>query len=427
MLHCRNIHCYVDGDEIIMPATVNLQYLRPEKRKLMESNYQQIEVRSHLNVFEYHKATILPIRKGEGSNLDYGSVIDSEGEYILPSVIPGWASGYYDDYTCTYENKTVVYCGRMIGQWGHFLLETITRLWFFLEYDCPSYEYILIVKENTTPPITENFLDFFRLLGISKRIRLLSTPVQFETVLIPDRSFQYKRFISPQYKHIIDRVVFNSFRYRSINDSTPRIFLSRSSYPKACDTEVGLDYLDHYFIKNGYKILFPENEKLGRLICMINQATCLAAESGTIAHNMLFCVNAQNTIIIERQCSINDAQISIDLVQSLHTTYVDGNIMLHPVSMGGGPFFLYYTSEMSRMTKELSLDQPNTHYTQDEYVYKCLKRYSEIYHATQKSRSCDITQKNIQVFNEAQKESIEIISNIGGGSERFLDYLLRLL
>ncbi len=402
----------------------NLAYLRPTKRRKTEECYQQIEFRLHLNAYEYHHATILPIRKGPTSKLDCGGVIDNEGEYILSSVIPGWASGYYDDYTCEYECKTVVYCGRMIGQWGHFLLETITRLWFFLEHDDPSYEYILIVRENTNPPVQDNFLEFFRLLGISDRLRFLSVPTQFETVLIPERSFQYKRFLSPRYKSIIDRVVRNACRYSLEMGYPDKIFLSRSSFPKAQRTEIGLSYLDHYFQNNGYELLHPEKLRLMQLICMFSRASCLATESGTVAHNILFCNNHQDILIIERQCLINEAQLSIDCVQDLHATYVDGNLMVYPVTLGGGPFFLYDTPEMEQMTEDLSMLPPDSCYQGDEYTLACLQRYMAIYDETKDSRASINPEKNIELFDEARAETIGIIDHMGGKPKCFLDRLL---
>lgn len=401
----------------------NLEYLRSAKRRKSEKCYQQIEFRSDLNAYEYHHATILPVRPGESSHQDYGGVVDSGGEYILSSVIPGWVSGYYDDYTCQYEHKTVVYCGRMIGQWGHFLLETVTRLWFFLEHDHPSYEYILIVRENTGPPVLDNFHEFLSLLGISDRLRFLSVPTRFETVLIPERSFQYRRFFSPHYQRIMNRVILNASRDSSDIDYSGKIFLSRSVFSKAQDTEIGLQYLDHFFEKNGYMLLYPERVRLRELICLLNRASCLASESGTVAHNMLFCSGSQDVFIIERQCLINEAQISIDCVRGLHSIYVDGNLMLYPVTLGGGPFFLYFTPEMRRMVEDRSMLLPDSRYLGDEYILECLKRYMAIYHDTLDSRNSVGIQKDIELFDEAREESIDILSCIGHESKRFLDAL----
>ena len=34
-----------------------------------------------------------------------------------------------------YKDEKVVYCGYLVNHWGHFLIEAVTRLWYFMERD----------------------------------------------------------------------------------------------------------------------------------------------------------------------------------------------------------------------------------------------------------------------------------------------------
>ena len=358
----------------------DLKYIHPIKHELIEDSRGMMKLLDGLKVEEYDKAVILPIRAEPQGIPDLGGVLTNEGEYIISSVIPGWASGYYDDFEkgeCAPE--TVVYCGRMIGQWGHFLLETITRLWFFLEYDNPNYKYVFIVKEGTTPPIEGNFKLFFNLLGISERIILLNKATQYNKVIIPERSFQYRRFYSPKYLKIIDKVIENALISKATVGVQSRIYLTRSKFKKAQRTEVGLEMLDNFFANNGYQIISPENMPLDEFICRLRTADICAAESGTVAHNFIFCSKEQNTIVIERQAMVNDVQTSIEVLRDFKTVYVEGHLTLHSIYSGAGPFFLCYTPRMKMFAENMGYMPPDKRFVDFNYIRKCFVDYKAIY------------------------------------------------
>jgi hypothetical protein len=267
----------------------------------------------------------------------------------------------------------------MIGQWGHFLLETITRLWFFLEYDHPSFVYVFIVRDGTTPPIVDNFKQFFELFGIGNRLVFLNTPTQYQKVIVPQRSFQYKRFYSSHYARILDKVIQTALKSNSSIPRADKIFLSRSSFEKARRTEVGLDMLDNYFMRNGYEIIHPECLSLVDLIIKIYFSTQCTAESGSVAHNFLFCHSEQNTVVIERQTIVNDAQTSIDRVRELNTKYIDGHLTIFPIYTGAGPFFLYHTPCFEKYTDDMGYLSPLPKYKSTIYLKKYLEHYLKIY------------------------------------------------
>lgn len=359
---------------------MDLRYVHPIKQELIEDSRGMMKLLDGLKVEEYDKAIILPARIEPHGIPDLGGVLTNEGEYITSSVIPGWASGYYDDFEkeeCVPE--TVVYCGRIIGQWGHFLLETITRLWFFLEHDNPNYKYVFIVKEGSFPPIEGNFKQFFELLGINERIVLLNKATQYDKVIIPERSFQYRRFYSPEYLKIIDKVIENALINKSTIKKQSRIYLTRSKFEKAQQTEVGLEMLDNFFANNGYQIISPENMPLDEFICRLRGADICAAESGTVAHNFIFCSKKQSTIVIERQALVNDVQTSIEVLREFKTVYVEGHLTLHSIYSGSGPFFLCYTPRMKMFAENMGYMPPDKQFSSAEYIRGCLDDYKAIF------------------------------------------------
>ena len=110
-------------------------YLRPKKAEALKKWCDApIEVRSEPAVWQGSNATILPLRRNPSFGLLFGKggVVDSQGQYVDLSAIPGRVQFAYPFENPEYKDEKVVYCGYLVNHWGHFLIEGVTRLWYFL-------------------------------------------------------------------------------------------------------------------------------------------------------------------------------------------------------------------------------------------------------------------------------------------------------
>ena len=115
---------------------ISYQYLRPEKAKALRKWVTDpVEVRDEPAVPALENAVIYPLRRGFGLLFGKGGVLDEKGNYIPESGIPGRVEGTYPLENVEYRDEKVVYCGYLVNHWGHFLIEGVTRLWYFLEND----------------------------------------------------------------------------------------------------------------------------------------------------------------------------------------------------------------------------------------------------------------------------------------------------
>lgn len=395
----------------------DLSYMRPLKSAVLSESQNNIRLRDCSNATSYIHGKILPRRLPDHvvahgrDRFGKGGVIDSKGHYVDSSAITGWFMSKYDCSDCLFIDKTVVYCGYIVRHWGHFLLETVTRLWYFLEHDRPDYLYAFVVNCGADTSISGNIKEFFDLLGILDRIVVLNEPTEFQEVIVPDRSFEYSDFYSPLYTRIFDQVCNNALMRKQDTGCCKKIYLSRGKFEKALDTESGLDMLDNYFSKNGYEIVYPEEVHLTDLIVKLRNAEECAAESGTVAHNFLFCCDNQSVIIVERQMLVNDAQASIDYVRSLHTTYIDGHLTIYPVMPGSGPYFLYYTRQFADFTANRKYSPPDAKYVSDKYLRNCLKKYLAVYRRDHYLTVSSISEyaKFADVQYEAYEDSLGVL------------------
>ena len=168
---------------------IDYRYLRPEKAKALKKWYDDpVEVRGNPALWQLDNATILPLRRDESFGLLFGKggVVDGNGAYVPLSSIPGRVEGSYPAEAAEYHDEKVVYCGYLVNHWGHFLIEGVTRLWYFLENDPSIDKYVFFLDENEEREIKGNYREFLELLKIWDKLEIINKPTAYREVIVPE-------------------------------------------------------------------------------------------------------------------------------------------------------------------------------------------------------------------------------------------------
>lgn len=362
---------------------IHYAYLRPQKadhlRRRENAQFPKIEVGFSI----FNNSTILPRKSIDADEVVFGrgGVVDSNGNYVEKSGLTSRFGGLYPIDKVEHRDEKVVYCGMFIRHWGHFLVEVVSRLWFFLEHDDGISKYVFVVEENTTENINGNYLRFFQLLGIAERIEVINKPTSFKTVIVPELGYSRMRYYSDQYKNIFDTVVKNAVATNPTICQTDKIYFSRGHFKKAINSEIGHELLEHYFKLNGFTVLYPEELSLEEMICYIRNADICATPSGTLPHNYLFAQDHKKTIVVERMTLINEIQVDVDRIKNLDLTYIDGHWLVYPGVSGGGPFLYGYTKEFNKFTNDREYQHPDSGYFADKYRKHVLRKFLKTHKA----------------------------------------------
>lgn len=360
---------------------IDYSYLRPRKAEVLKFWHEPISVRDDLKVYRYNNATILPLRRISGDDLLFGrgGVIDSEHKYVDVSAIDKRVQFAYETDIAEMRDEIVVYCGYLVPQWGHFLIEATARLWVVFREEANIDKYVFFIRENEDRNLSGNYREFFELLGILDKIEIINRPIQYKTVLIPELGYCWKTYYSNEYKQIFERISQNVCVGRDYYGASKKLFLSRSQLKDINKREFGLEMLDDFFSSNGYEIVFPEKISLSELICKIDCAEEIAALSGTLPHNLLFSRDQKNLVIIERNVLNNEIQADINMIKNLNVTYVDANIPLYSIDLGNGPFILAYNRYFKKYSDDRDLIPPRDFYLSPKYLKRLLAKYIKAY------------------------------------------------
>lgn len=360
-------------------ANVTADYMRTNKALALK-RWQSTELKREipLSCWRGEKAIILPLRKDDKLLFGRGGVLDAEFRYIQLSAIDKRIECGYQVSKYQYNNEKVVYCGYFIPHWGHFLVEVISRLWYFLKNDNTIDKYVFFVDEGVECAIGGNFKEFFYLLGVWDKIEIINKPTQYKEVIIPELSYKRRVYYTDEFKSIFSRVIHN-IKYESCWQSSEKIFLSRSKLKNIQKHEIGSEMLDNYFNNNGYSIVYPERISLSELIFILRNAKVCASVSGSVSHNMLFDCDNKKWIIVERNVLNNEIQVDINNIKATNVIYIDANIPIYPTNIGYGPIIFAYNKQMQKFTEAYRYLKPEKKYLSKRYIRHCFSRYMATY------------------------------------------------
>lgn len=359
---------------------VDFNYLRPKKAAHLKGWYDHpFECRTKLNIYHYNNATVLPLKRFEEDSLLFGrgGVVDKQGNYIEESAIEARVQGAYGFEDYDIKDEKVVYCGYLVNQWGHFLVEGVCRLWYYLKNDNTIDKYVFFIDLNEDREIKGNYREFLELLGVWNRIEIINKPTKYREVVIPELSRKRRVYYSEEYNNTFEAVA-KSISIEPTWTKEKKLFMTRSGLAKAREFEFGLDMLDSFFKNNGYKVLSPEKATLSELIYYIRNTDICASIAGSASHNILFAKKNQKFIIMEKISLNDDDQPDINRLKQLESININADATVYSTNFSG-PCIFAYDGFLKKYAEDNSMLPPDAKYCRKKYIDKCFKSYMKTY------------------------------------------------
>ena len=138
-----------------------------------------------------------------------------------------------------------------------------------------------------------------------------------------------------------------------------KVYLSRTRF--ATYRESGETIIERFFQINGFNIIYPETLSFFQQILIYKDAEIIASIEGTIAHNILFSVNAKSQIIIKKQELENSRQPWFNEMKKVPVKVI--NCYYEPIpglpySWDEGPFLILFNGNIKRFARENGMILP---------------------------------------------------------------------
>jgi hypothetical protein len=284
-------------------------------------------------------------------------------------------SGGYEFENTVFRDESVIYCGGCHLHWGHFLIETVQRLWYVIQKNRKLKIVFAAYEQYRNYKFKENFSRFFNLLDIpNEQIEIIYEPTTFKSVIVPEQSMRPGEWCTKEYEKIFEYISRSVDNLNLKLEQYDKIYFSRTMFGIASKREIGEKAIESAFEINGFKIMYPEQLKLEELVYYMHTVKTVACISGTLSHNILFSGN--NSI---NWINLNKSHFPL-IYQYAINDMINGN-MVHidvykeplpgfPVSLGPGPFWYTITDELKAFFTNENMVIP-THYSRwfDIFIY----------------------------------------------------------
>lgn len=260
--------------------------------------------KNDLRVFAIENGYILPtICVDKKSERFAGGILDSEKKFVAGLFRGGINDRCWADVYCGYdfrnqetvlEKKIVIFGGCIIDHFGHIVLEGFNRLWYVIQHPEINYEIVFIsVRKN----VKQYFFDFWELLGIKDRCRIIDKITRFSKIFVPEESAHANTTFTKEYLIPYSKIISSVPKLES-----KKIYISRTRFllkePRI--RILGESFFENFFKNLGYKVIYPEQMSVTDQIAEVHSASEIVTTLGTLSHFAIFCKPNTTFIILQR-------------------------------------------------------------------------------------------------------------------------------
>ncbi len=220
----------------------------------------------------------------------------------------------------------VVYGGHLPKHFGHFLLESLSRLWAYRAHDLGSRPFV-------------HFRPFFHLherelLEAALRphgaaLHALTEPALLRSVLVPQQGIELGRDYHPAMCDVYDTIREELVGPFTEPDETP-IYLSRTRLPQDRRATLGERELEERLSSRGFRIVHPQELSLEEQIRTVSQARYVIGLVGTALHLTVFrAVEGARTLALSNRTP-EIHQIRVDRLRGSEYRHMHAQFPIHP-------------------------------------------------------------------------------------------------
>lgn len=216
------------------------------------------------------------------------------------------------------ETREVAFIGNIIPHWGHFLYDSLARLWA-LSSGCVDFGRDLVLFTSKWPriPFAEPILSS---IGIPPdRMNAPARPTMFKKVRIylpsVNDMFRISTFHGEIHRYIATAMQTNRRFDRPV-------FISRSGLDRSLKTFANEEIIEKLAVERGYEVIRPETLPVGDQIALFSTCPYILGSVGSAFHSILFEPQIGERIRV-MLCPVNSGRRfpMVDAVSTGHTSF----------------------------------------------------------------------------------------------------------
>ncbi|WND03202.1 glycosyltransferase family 61 protein [Temperatibacter marinus] len=171
---------------------------------------------------------------------------------------------------------TYIYAGILFDHYGHFILDSLSRYWYYRNSDLP----IVWAVEEGKQSLSIYQKEILDLLCINNEIILVDKPMEFEKLIVPEYGYIVQDYFSNEQSKALEIIDCPKVDFKK------KIWLSRTSQTSA--RVLNENVIESHLEENGWIIYKPEDHSVRDQIEMYRDACHIAGIASSSQHTMVF-------------------------------------------------------------------------------------------------------------------------------------------
>lgn len=268
-------------------------------------------------------------------------------------------------------DEKVIYGGLLIPHYGHFLLESTVRLYYFIMNNPDNLKIAFSVDNKDNIP--QYMQDFFRLCEIpTEKIIFVDEYTQFRHVIVPAASSVLGKYYTKEFM-----IPFQKVRENVPAATVKKIYFTRKHWDGLAQC-FGEEEIEKAFELNGYEIIFPEKLSLKEQVALIKGAEIIASINGTSFHNALFAYPGLKLFILNRNAEF-DSQYIVNEAAQADWFVVQAYQNPLPANHPHGPFMVGMTDYLKVFFRDMGLNDFGIKFDNKKYLSEFIYQYERTY------------------------------------------------
>ena len=226
-------------------------------------------------------------------------------------------------------DEEVVYLGWLFTHYGHFLMQSLSRVWFLAELD-PSIKVVFHHSSAAWPRLADWTKRMLTAFGVPpERILILNAPTRLRRLIVPEPLFEPRSVADDQtvrvheamaqpYQDVASRIA------AGVKPSTQPVYLSRRRLPSSQRLMIGEDQLEELMQRNGVRIAYPERMPFEEQVRLINSHADIISNAGSAAQNVLFALHKPRLHLLTNGAEFSPDYFMHATVVGTPTSFING-------------------------------------------------------------------------------------------------------
>ncbi|MBI1416623.1 MAG: DUF563 domain-containing protein [Limimaricola sp.] len=253
-------------------------------------------------------AIVVPPPKNDANrSVQNSGVLAADGRFVENSIT--WrgraqvtrAPAMPDPQSVVEMSGNYMFLGPLFGHFGHFLVESICRIWAYGELRGKIDGAVWVPKFQNRPEHVLNvYTPFLNALGVDCPLYNLSDPTRIERLYVPQQGFGMFQMIegAPEFREFVRANAGKNI----VPKGAKKIYVSRSALPAIRGSILGETLLESYLQDEGYEVFHPQKYNHADQIAAYKAATHIIAVDCSPLHLLALVGNADQKVgIIARR------------------------------------------------------------------------------------------------------------------------------